>query len=71
MMTATLSANLIECASLGQADERLTGALDGLLSGAVDPDRIAASLAGWGSSSGAGVLAGMWLASGAASSNVV
>ncbi len=59
--TTLLSANLIDCASQGQADERLIIGLDGLLSEASDPGVGAASLAGWGSSSGVDALVGMGL----------
>ncbi len=57
--TNTLSANLIECASLGQADERLILALDGIMTGEPDPDTCVAHLLSWGHTSGAYVLAGM------------
>jgi len=57
--TNTLSANLIECASLGQADERLLLALDGILTGIPDPDACVAHLLSWGHTSGANALAGM------------
>jgi hypothetical protein len=57
--TNTLSANLIECASSGQADERLVLALDGVLTGHPDPDACAAALLAWGHSSGANALIGM------------
>jgi hypothetical protein len=60
--TTTLSANLIECAADGQADERLLLALDGLVTGAPDAATCARCLADWGSSSGASALAGMALA---------
>lgn len=60
--TTTLSANLIECAALGQADERLISALDGLLSGQPGPDICAANLLAWGNSSGCDALVGMALA---------
>jgi hypothetical protein len=60
--TTTLSANLIECASRGQADERLILGLDALLSDVYDPGICAASLAGWGNSSGVDALVGMGLA---------
>jgi hypothetical protein len=60
--TTTLSANLIECASRGQADERLILGLDGLLSEAHAPVVSAAYLAGWGNSSGVDALVGMGLA---------
>ncbi len=57
--TTTLSANLIECASRGQADERLVTALDGLVTGVPGAESAAALLAGWGSSSGLDALCGM------------
>ncbi len=60
--TNTLSANLIECASLGQADERLIYALDGILSGSPDPDTCVSHLSSWGHTSGACAFAGMALA---------
>jgi len=57
--TNTLSANLIECASLGQADERLIQALDGIMTGEPDPDACVAHLLSWGHTSGVHVLVGM------------
>ncbi len=60
--TSLLSANLIECACQGQADERLVLALDGIISGAHSPAQCAAALAGWGNTSGVDALAGMALA---------
>ena len=60
--TTLLSANLIECASQGQADERLILGLDGMLSGEYDPEACAASLASWGNTSGIDALVGMALA---------
>ncbi len=39
--TTTLSANLIECAARGQADERLIAGLDGLASGSPEADACA------------------------------
>lgn len=62
--TTLLSANLIECASQGQADERLILGLDGMLSGDNDPGMCAASLASWGNTSGIDALVGMALAIG-------
>ena len=64
--TTTLSANLIECASQGQANERLILALDGVLSGHPDAQTCADYLAGWGHTSGRDALAGMALALSAA-----
>lgn len=60
--TSLLSANLIECASLGQADERLILALDGMLAGTLDPASCATLLLSWGNSSGSDALLGMALA---------
>jgi len=60
--TTTLAANLIECASQGQANERLILALDGILSGHADAPTCADYLAGWGHTSGQDALAGMALA---------
>ena len=62
--TTTLSANLIECASRGQGDERLLLALDGLMTGEPPANLCAAHLATWGNSSGLDALAGMALALG-------
>lgn len=60
--TNTLSANLIECATLGQADERLISALDGILTGEPDPDTCITHLLSWGHTSGANALVGMAMA---------
>jgi hypothetical protein len=60
--TTLLSANLIACASQGQADERLVSALDGLMTGDPTSEQCARSLSGWGNSSGCDALAGMALA---------
>jgi hypothetical protein len=57
--TNALSANLIECASLGQADERLIQALDGIMTGEPDPHTCVTLLLSWGHTSGMYVLAGM------------
>jgi hypothetical protein len=59
--TSTLSTSLIECATLGQADERLILALDGLVTGVPQVESWVAALAGWGSSSGYDALVGMAL----------
>jgi hypothetical protein len=59
--TTLLAANLIECASRGQANERLLLALDGIVSGAPDVTTCAAHLASWGNSSGLDALVGMAL----------
>jgi hypothetical protein len=60
--TSLLSANLIECASQGQADERLVHALDGIMAGSIDPATSAQYLLGWGNSSGGDAFLGMALA---------
>ena len=51
--TTLISANLISCASQGQADERLIQALDGIMTGNSSPHQCARYLLNWGSSSGA------------------
>jgi hypothetical protein len=60
--TTTLSANLIECASLGVADERLVASIDYIMEGKTDARDIAMGLVGWGSSSGIDALTGMVIA---------
>jgi hypothetical protein len=60
--TSLLSANLIECASLGQADKRLILALDGLMTGVLNVASCANLLLNWGNSSGCDALVGMALA---------
>jgi len=60
--TTALSASLIECATQGQADERLINALDSLVTGAPDLEACISRLLSWGSSSGEYVLRGMTLA---------
>jgi hypothetical protein len=62
--TSTLAANLIECASTGQADERLVAALDGLVTGKPDAAECAEALQDYGSSSGRDAFLGMVIASG-------
>jgi hypothetical protein len=60
--TTTLSANLIECASQGLANERLVNALDWLVTGvAREPDVITPML-NWGHSSGMDAFSGMVVA---------
>ncbi|MCU0488048.1 MAG: DUF2877 domain-containing protein, partial [Anaerolineales bacterium] len=54
-----LSANLIECAAAGEADERLLLALDSLVSGQASREDCLEALLGWGYSSGLDVLCGM------------
>jgi hypothetical protein len=56
--TTTLSANLIECATLGLADQRLISALDWLVAGSGHDARVIEELLSWGSSSGGDVLVG-------------
>lgn len=63
--TTTLSANLIDCAVIGGADERLISALDYLVLGEGASTQLAetvSGLLGWGNSSGADSLIGMALA---------
>lgn len=60
--TSLLSANLIECSTLGLADERLILALDGLLAGTLDTASCAELLLSWGNSSGCDAFLGMALA---------
>jgi hypothetical protein len=57
--TTTLSANLIECAALKLADERLINALDWIVTGVAREPQIIAHLLGWGNSSGAYTFTGM------------
>jgi hypothetical protein len=56
--TTTLSANLIECASRGLADQRLVDALDWLVSEIGNDVRVIDELLTWGSSSGADAFVG-------------
>jgi hypothetical protein len=56
--TTTLSANLIECATLGLADERLIEALDWLVSGRDQKATHIDELLNWGNSSGMDVFVG-------------
>jgi len=60
--TTTLSANLIECATLGLADERLIEALDRLVSGREPESTHIDELLDWGSSSGMDVFVGYVIA---------
>ncbi len=57
--TTTLSANLIECAAEGQADERLIATVDFLITGAGPREQILDDLLNWGNSSGVDALVGM------------
>jgi hypothetical protein len=56
--TTTLSANLIECAVMGMADQRLIDALDWLVAGKGHDVRVIEDLLSWGSSSGGDALVG-------------
>ncbi len=60
--TTTLSANLLECAAQGLANERLIDALDWILTGEGYGPKIATNLLGWGHSSGVDTFAGMAVA---------
>jgi hypothetical protein len=60
--TATLSANLIECASLGQGDERLIEAIDFMMCGYHRGDEVVTNLLNWGNSSGVDAFVGMSVA---------
>jgi len=57
--TTLLSANLIECASLGSADERLISTLDYLVCDEDYETEIPRELLDWGKSSGLAALLGM------------
>ncbi len=59
--TTTLSANLIECAAQGLADERLIRVIDCIFTGNKDNEALDEML-GWGESSGFNALKGMALA---------
>jgi hypothetical protein len=60
--TTALSANLIECAANGDANERLIQAFDGIMTGVPGPEKCARLLLSWGNSSGGDALTGMVLA---------
>jgi hypothetical protein len=60
--TTTLSANLIECAAEGEADERLINVVDGLVAGTPPIEECVGCVLGWGNSSGSDVLVGLALA---------
>lgn len=60
--TTTLSANLIECAASGLADERLIAALDWLMSGNSRDSDFVDELLSWGNSSGMDVFMGFAIA---------
>jgi hypothetical protein len=57
--TTTLSANLIECAAQGEADERLISVVDGIMTGEPSVADCAKYILDWGSSSGIDALVGM------------
>jgi hypothetical protein len=60
--TTTLSANLIECAADGEADERLINVVDGIVTGTPSLKECVGCVLGWGHSSGSDVLVGMAIA---------
>lgn len=60
--TTTLSANLIECAANGEADERLITVVDGIMTGRPSLDDCVSCVVAWGNSSGVDALIGMALA---------
>ncbi len=60
--TTTLSANLIECAAEGQADERLLNVVDGIVTGEPEIEKCADCALSWGNSSGIDALVGMAIA---------
>ena len=60
--TTTISANLIECAADGEADERLITVVTGLVTGRPSIEDCAKCVLGWGSSSGVDALTGMAVA---------
>ncbi len=60
--TTTISANLIECAARGLADERLVTAVDYLMAGVGERSQVLEHLLGWGNSSGVDALLGMAVA---------
>ena len=60
--TTLLSANLIECAALGQADERLIASLDWLMSDVSQVSNCLDELLDWGNSSGGDVFVGFAVA---------
>jgi len=60
--TTTLSANLIECATMGLADERLVNALDWLMGENSPESPPVEGILGWGDSSGIDVFTGFVVA---------
>jgi hypothetical protein len=61
-VTTLLSANLIECAAKGEADERLLKVVDGIVTGIPSLDDCVECIMDWGRSSGIDALVGMALA---------
>ncbi len=59
--TTTYSANLIEAAAAGEADERVQKACDAVFAGFPDPVSAASAISHWGSSSGVDTLTGFAL----------
>lgn len=57
--TTTISANLIECAAEGSADERVVAVADAIATGSPPGREWLPRLLGWGASSGVDALAGM------------
>ncbi|MDD5368188.1 MAG: DUF2877 domain-containing protein [Anaerolineaceae bacterium] len=64
--TTSLSANLIECAAQGQADERLIKGLDGIYCDTLSCSESVKALLAWGHSSGLDALLGFAIATPAA-----
>jgi hypothetical protein len=60
--TTTLSANLIECAAEGKADERLINVVDGMVTGTPSIKECVGGVLDWGHSSGRDVLVGLAIA---------
>ena len=56
-----ISANLVECAMVGEVDERLGTAFDALLHPEISPKAAINGILNWGSSSGVDATAGMAL----------
>jgi hypothetical protein len=60
--TTTISANLIECATQGEADERLLNVVDGIVTGKPAIAECVECVLSWGSSSGIDTLVGLAIA---------
>ena len=60
--TTRLSANMIECAALGEADERLVAVADCISVGDPPEAECVSRVLGWGASSGTDALIGMAVA---------